>query len=141
VKYNSIDELSEKERKTLETRIFCHDLATVWRFVEEYFTKVDIRQLQRGKENPKIKMALIFRWYLGNSSRWATQGDESRKMDMQIWCGKSMGAFNRWVEGTQLEHWSSRTVVKVADKIMSEAAATIDNYINSQKNTAYVKEM
>jgi len=129
VRHASIDDLPEKEKKILETRIFRHDLVTVWKFVEEYFAKNDPKLLERAKTNPKLRMALIFRWYLGNSSRWAINGDEMRKMDMQIWCGKSMGAFNRWVSKTDLAQWSNRTVVKIADKIMREAAIVISaNY-------------
>jgi trans-AT polyketide synthase, acyltransferase and oxidoreductase domains len=44
-------------------------------------------------------MALVFRWYLGQSPVWANQGDADRKIDYQIWCGPAMGAFNEWVQG------------------------------------------
>ena len=132
-KHGSLDELAEKDKKTLETRILRADFDTIWGFVEEYFAKVDPRQLVKAKENPKLKMALTFRWYLGNSSRWAIRGDEQRKMDMQIWCGKSMGAFNHWVANTELEKWENRTVVKVAEKIMKEAALIIHEMTKSHK--------
>jgi len=45
-------------------------------------------------------MALVFRWYLGNGSRWAVEGTPDRVQDYQIWCGPAMGAFNRWVQGS-----------------------------------------
>ncbi len=48
-------------------------------------------------------MALVFRSYLGQSSRWAIQGTPDRKMDYQIWCGPAMGAFNQWVQNSFLE--------------------------------------
>ena len=41
----------------------------------------------RGNEEGKFKMSLVFRWYLGLSSRWARQGEVSRKKDFQIWSG------------------------------------------------------
>jgi trans-AT polyketide synthase/acyltransferase/oxidoreductase domain-containing protein len=31
------------------------------------------------------------------------RGDETRRMDYQIWCGPAMGAFNDWVRGSFLE--------------------------------------
>jgi trans-AT polyketide synthase, acyltransferase and oxidoreductase domains len=40
-------------------------------------------------------MALVFRAYLGLSSRWATAGDEQRRSDYQVWCGPAIGT---WVE-------------------------------------------
>ena len=49
-------------------------------------------------------MALVFRWYLGQSSRWANAGEPTRKLDYQVWCGPAMGAFNEWAKGSFLEH-------------------------------------
>ena len=68
-------------------------------------------------------MALIFRWYLGLSSRWSNVGEPGRQMDYQIWCGPSMGAFNDWVRGTYLEQPENRLVVDVAEQIMRGAAS------------------
>ena len=42
-------------------------------------------------------------------------------MDYQIWCGPSMGAFNDWVKGTDLEVVENRKVAVVAERIMWEA--------------------
>ena len=36
-------------------------------------------------------MALVFRWYLGMSSRWAIEGSVERRSDYQIWCGPAQG--------------------------------------------------
>lgn len=69
-----------------------------------------------------MKMALVFRWYLGSSSRWAVQGDPNRKFDMQIWCGQSMGAFNLWVKGTPLEKAENRHVGEVANLLLNSCA-------------------
>jgi hypothetical protein len=59
-------------------------------------------------------MALVFRWYLGLSSRWANAGEPTRQLDYQVWCGPAMGAFNEWVKGSVLEPPAHRTVVGVA---------------------------
>jgi hypothetical protein len=72
-----------------------------------------------------IKWPWFFRWYLGLSSRWAITGDESRKMDTQIWCGPGIGAFNAWTKGTFLEAPSERRVALVAANMMAGAAALI----------------
>ena len=69
-----------------------------------------------------MKMALVFRWYLGCSSRWAVQGDQNRKFDMQIWCGQAMGAFNLWVKGTALEKAENRHVGEVAKLLLNSCA-------------------
>ena len=67
-------------------------------------------------------MALIFRWYLGLSSRWSNTGEIGREMDYQIWCGPSMGAFNDWVRGSYLESPSRRRVADVNLQLLSGAA-------------------
>ena len=121
-RYPSIESIPANERMGIEKRLFRCDCATVWTYVQEYFSRVNPGRLTKAEKNPKLKMALIFRWYLGNSSRWAINGDLDRRMDMQIWCGKSMGAFNQWVRGTGLEAPENRTVVGVANAIMDGAA-------------------
>jgi PfaD family protein len=135
IRYNSLEELPDKEIKMLEGRLFHEDIGTVWTWVQEFFNRVDPSQIHRAASNAKYKMALIFRWYLGNSSRWAIKGDADRKMDMQIWCGRALGAFNKWVQGTELEPAENRTVVAVAGKIMNEAAYI--TMLNSFRHAGY----
>ena len=67
-------------------------------------------------------MALIFRWYLGLSSRWSNTGEKGREMDYQIWAGPSLGAFNSWVKGTYLEAYTERKAVDVALHLLKGAA-------------------
>jgi hypothetical protein len=66
-------------------------------------------------------MSLVFRWYLGLSSRWANAGEPGRKVDYQVWCGPAMGAFNEWTRGSYLESWSNRRVVTVARNLLHGA--------------------
>jgi hypothetical protein len=67
-------------------------------------------------------MALVFRWYLGLSSRWSNNGEPGREMDYQIWCGPSMGSFNDWTRGTYLEKPENRQAVDVALHLLTGAA-------------------
>ena len=78
--------------------------------------------IPQAEKNPKMKMSLVFRWYLGSSSRLAVRGDADRKFDMQIWCGQSMGAFNLWVRGTPLEQAENRHVGQVAKLLLDSCA-------------------
>ena len=68
-------------------------------------------------------MALAFRWYLSQTSRWPLAGDESRKLDYQVWCGPAMGAFNEWAKGSFLEKPEARDAVTVAFNLLAGAAA------------------
>ena len=94
----------------------------VWQDTVSFFNERDPAQIKRANKNPKRKMALVFRWYLGLSSRWSNRGIKGREMDYQIWCGPFMGAFNDWVRGTYLQHPQNRSVVDVAYHMMTGAA-------------------
>jgi trans-AT polyketide synthase/acyltransferase/oxidoreductase domain-containing protein len=120
--YESIEEIPQHERLKLEQQVFRSSLDEIWRQTEEHFNARDPHQIERAKDHPKRKMALIFRWYLGLSSRWSNSGDQGREADYQIWAGPAMGAFNDWVKGSYLEEVSNRKTVEVAWHIMSGAA-------------------
>ena len=97
-------------------------LEEVWEKTEAFFAERDPRENERADRDPKHKMALIFRWYLGLSSKWAIWGDVGRKMDYQIWCGPAMGAFNAWVKGSFLEAPENRSAVQIARNLLEGAA-------------------
>jgi PfaD family protein len=120
--YESLEELPAAERVRLERQIFRRGLDEVWRETVAFFRERDPDQLSRAEDNPKRRMALVFRWYLGLSSRWSNSGEAGREADYQIWCGPAMGAFNDWVRGSYLEDPDLRSVVDVADHLMLGAA-------------------
>lgn len=122
LKYESIDQIDPAERADLEKKIFQNDLDSIWAECVTFFTERDPSQLEKAQNNPKRKMALIFRWYLGLATHWGIQGIPERNLDYQIWCGPSMGAFNDWVRGTKLEAVENRKVVMVAEQLMIGAA-------------------
>ncbi|MCH9770345.1 MAG: PfaD family polyunsaturated fatty acid/polyketide biosynthesis protein [Gammaproteobacteria bacterium] len=121
-KYNSIDELPQKIKLKLEKDILQTSIETIWQQTYDYFMQRDAKTLADIDTNPKKKMALIFRWYLGNASRWAIQGETERQADYQIWCGPAMGAFNHWVQDSYLEPLPQRQVVQIALNILEGAA-------------------
>lgn len=122
MKYESIDDIPAAEREKLEKQTFRKPLEEVWQGCIEFFQERDPHQIERAQNNPKRKMALIFRWYLGLSSNWANAGIKERVSDMQIWCGPAMGAFNDWAKGTYLEAYENRTAADIAGHIMEGAA-------------------
>ena len=120
--YDSIEAISAKEREQLEKQVFRKGLDEIWAETAAFFEQRDPAQLERAIANPKRKMALIFRWYLGLSSRWSNIGEPGREIDYQIWCGPAMGSFNDWVRGTYLAEPQNRRVTDVADHLMTGAA-------------------
>ena len=120
--YDSIEAIPIDERQKLEKQIFRASLDDIWQTTMDFFEQRDPQMLARAKNNPKRKMALIFRWYLGLSSRWSNTGEKGREMDYQIWAGPSLGAFNSWVKGTYLEDYTQRKAVDVALHLLKGAA-------------------
>ena len=120
--YESIEAIPQEELEKLEKQVFRNSIDEIWRQTEEHFNARDPHQIERVKDNPRRKMALIFRWYLGLSSRWSNFGEKGREADYQIWAGPAMGAFNYWVKGSYLEEVSNRKTVEVAWHIMTGAA-------------------
>ncbi|OUR87883.1 2-nitropropane dioxygenase [Gammaproteobacteria bacterium 42_54_T18] len=119
--YDSIDDIPADERAKIEKQIFRSPLEDIWKGTVEFFEQRDPELIASAKGNPKRKMALIFRWYLGLSSRWANTGEPGREMDYQIWAGAALGAFNAWVKGSYLEPVENRRAVDVATHIMQGA--------------------
>lgn len=94
----------------------------VWAETRQYWEQRDPVVLELATRDPKYQMALVFRWYLGKSSRWAIDGDPDQVLDYQIWCGPAMGAFNSWVAGSYLEPCEHRNVDQVALNLLEGAA-------------------
>jgi len=122
-RYDSLDEIDAETRGQLESRYFHRSMDEVWQETRRYFADRDPGQIDKAQQDPKHKMALVFRWYFGHSQRAAMNGDERYRLDFQVHCGPSLGAFNEWVRGTSLQSWQSRHVDEIAERIMDGAAA------------------
>ncbi|MDZ8053966.1 MAG: PfaD family polyunsaturated fatty acid/polyketide biosynthesis protein [Aulosira sp. ZfuVER01] len=120
--YDSIEAIPLEEREKLEKQVFRKTIAEVWEGTAAYLSQKNPEKLGKAVNNPKLKMAVIFRWYLGLSSRWSNTGEKGREVDYQIWCGPAMGSFNDWVRGTYLAEPQNRKVVDVANHLMTGAA-------------------
>jgi PfaD family protein len=121
-RYEAVETLPAQERADLEENLFRAPVAAVWREIEAFFGASDPAQLERAGRDPRHRMALLFRWYLGQSSQWPVQGAADRVMDYQIWSGPAMGAFNDWVRGSFLEDPGQRSVRQIALNLMEGAA-------------------
>jgi trans-AT polyketide synthase/acyltransferase/oxidoreductase domain-containing protein len=120
--YESLEQLPTSQRALLERDYLRCTLDEAWEKTRKFFEKRDPSQNARAATDAKHRMALVFRSYLGQASKWANAGEPGRKVDYQIWCGPAMGAFNEWVRGSFLESWRHRTVVTVGMNIMLGAA-------------------
>src|SRR5262249_57357145 len=104
-----------------EQELFRAPIDAIWNETQAFWRERDPKQLERASREPKHKMALVFRWYLGMSSRWANAGEPTRQVDYQVWCGPAMGAFNEWTKGTFLEQPENRRVGARGRNLMHRA--------------------
>jgi len=118
----SLEAMPEADRISLEQKVLGRSVEEIWNDTVAFFQDRDPTEIDRANQDPKHKMALVFRWYLFMGAQWARSGEESRRGDYQIWCGPAMGAFNEWVKGSFLEPMENRTVVQVALNLLEGAA-------------------
>ncbi len=124
-KYKSLNAIPPDQKESLEKGYFKKSLDGVWNDTRAFFRERDPQQLIRAENDSKHQMALVFRSYLGQSSKWANAGVPDRKIDYQIWCGPAMGAFNEWVKGTFLEDYQNRRVVTIALNVLFGTAVQL----------------
>jgi trans-AT polyketide synthase/acyltransferase/oxidoreductase domain-containing protein len=123
-RYPSLDAIPAAIRAKVEGQILRATFEEAWVSTRAFWLTRDAGEVTRAEADPKHKMALVFRAYLGQASRWAITGESDRRIDYQIWCGPAMGAFNRWVEGSFLAPTEARTATQVALNLL-EGAATV----------------
>ena len=123
--YSSWEAIPEAERVQVEKTYFRATFDEIWTTTKEFFIRRDATQLPKAEADPKHRMALVFRWYLGLSSRWANSGEPGRQLDYQVWCGPSMGAFNEWAKGSFLEEPRNRAVTTLAFNLLYGACVVL----------------
>lgn len=106
----------------IENRYFGRSFDQVWQETRTYYLARRPTEVEKAEAQPRHKLALVFRRYFSLSSRWAQEGEESQRANFQIQCGPALGAWNRYVQGTDLESWRSRHVDLVANVLMDGAA-------------------
>ncbi|PRQ09349.1 PfaD family polyunsaturated fatty acid/polyketide biosynthesis protein [Enhygromyxa salina] len=119
----SWEQIPADERRKVEQQHLRASFDAAWESTRRFWAERDPAEIAKADADPRHKLALVFRSYLGQSSRWAIIGQEDRRTDFQIWCGPAMGAFNAWTAGSFLAAPEARTVVQVARNLIEGAAA------------------
>jgi trans-AT polyketide synthase/acyltransferase/oxidoreductase domain-containing protein len=117
--HESLESIDAKTRQQIEERYFKRSLDDVYAEVRKAYPAAEI---ERAERNAKHRMALIFRRYFKDSTRWALAGDANHKVDFQIHCGPALGAFNQWATARGIGGWRSRQVDRIAEALMTETA-------------------
>ncbi len=129
--FDSLDDIPAKTSKQIQETYFKRSFDQVWdetkAYLREHAQEGDIAKAQ---ENPKHKMALIFRWYFAYSTSLAFLGKKEERVNYQVQTGPALGAFNQWVKGTRLEPWANRHVDEIGIMLMEAAAQHLSNRFN-----------
>lgn len=124
--YDSWEDIPEGTRRQLQQTYFKKTVDEVWRDTEDYLLRTGRHaELDRARRSPKRRMALIFRWYYGYTSRLSFADTPSDNANLQVHTGPALGAFNQWVRGTPLARWRDRHVDQIATVLMREGAALL----------------
>lgn len=128
----SLEEIDSQTRQSLESFFFKQTFEEVWEETERYFlSRNQQSEIDKANQNPKHKMALVFRWYFAFSIRLAIQGVPGESSNYQIHSGPAMGAFNQLVRGTDLEDWQNRHVDRIAHFLLSETAKLLTQKLDA----------
>ncbi|MDA5141722.1 ACP S-malonyltransferase [Streptomyces sp. AD681] len=130
--YDGLEAIDAKLRRTIEDGWFHRELEQVWKETREYYLRAGRPQeVERAEQDPRHRMALVFRWYFVHSTRMAMRGDPAERVNYQIHTGPAIGAFNRFAAGTALADWRNRHVDAVAEALMAGAARVLQDRISS----------
>jgi trans-AT polyketide synthase/acyltransferase/oxidoreductase domain-containing protein len=124
--YDGLDAIPGKTRSLLERTYFGKSIEEVWDEVRAYLrSQGRDADIDRADAEPKRKMALVFRWYFFHTTRLAMNGDGSGQVNYQVQTGPALGAFNQWVDGTELASWRHRHVDRIGLMLLDGAAEHI----------------
>lgn len=120
--HESLEEIEPSLRRQIEERYFKRSFEEVFADVRASYRATEVARAERL---PKHRMALVFKRYFRDTTRWALAGDLEHKVDFQVHCGPALGAFNQWVAGGELASWRNRHPDVIADRLMAETASLL----------------
>ncbi|NGO11410.1 PfaD family polyunsaturated fatty acid/polyketide biosynthesis protein [Streptomyces sp. HC44] len=127
--YDSWEEIPQEVRRQIQDAYFKKSVDEVWRETCERLLKTGREsEIERAERSPKRRMALIFRWYYGYSSRLSFSDTDSDRANVQIHTGPALGAFNQWARGGPWESWRNRHPDRIARELMREASSMLSQY-------------
>ena len=120
--YSCLQAIPADERARVEKDMLRCSFEEAWLSTRAFWQVADAEEIEKAEADPHHLMALVFRSYLGQSSKWSIAGTPERRSDYQIWCGPAMGAFNAWTAGSFLAEPANRGVVQIARNLLEGAA-------------------
>ncbi|GAA2489967.1 PfaD family polyunsaturated fatty acid/polyketide biosynthesis protein [Streptomyces longisporus] len=127
--HDSWEEIPQETRRQIQDAYFKKSADEVWRETCEHLRNTGREsEIERAERSPKRRMALMFRWYYGYSSRLSFMDTDFDRTNVQIHTGPALGAFNQWARGTPWENWRNRHPDRMARDLMREASSILSGY-------------
>ncbi|WLQ38959.1 PfaD family polyunsaturated fatty acid/polyketide biosynthesis protein [Streptomyces laculatispora] len=124
--YESWEEIPQAIRRQIQDAYFKKSVDEVWRETCEHLRKTGrASEIERAERSPKRRMALVFRWYYGYTSRLSFLDTDLDRANVQIHTGPALGAFNQWARGAPWESWRNRHPDRIAMQLMREASSIL----------------
>ncbi|MCA1227911.1 PfaD family polyunsaturated fatty acid/polyketide biosynthesis protein [Saccharopolyspora sp. 6M] len=124
--YDGWEQIPLRTRELVERTYFRRSAEEVWDEVCAHLrSRGREAQIAQAEQQPKLKLARLFRWYFHYSTKLAMSGDEHDKVNRQVHTGPALGAFNDWVRGTELHPWQHRHVDEIGRLLLDGAVETI----------------
>jgi trans-AT polyketide synthase/acyltransferase/oxidoreductase domain-containing protein len=128
--YDCIEDIDTKISQQIQRYYFGRSFNEVYQEIKEHYSRKNIKELDNIESSPKHKMAVIFKEYFRLSTKAALIGDATNKVNFQIMCGPSLGAFNQWAKKTELKDWRNRHIDEIGVRLIQEAEYIIKNRIS-----------
>jgi trans-AT polyketide synthase, acyltransferase and oxidoreductase domains len=100
-RYDGLDQIPETTRKKIQEKYFGRTFEEIFEELKDYYLDKNSGQIEKAARNPKHKMALVFKWYFRETTQLSLKGDKNNRVNYQVHCGPSLGAFNQSVKGTK----------------------------------------
>jgi len=127
----SLEEIDSKTMEKNERNFFQRSVNEVWQETRDRIGRSSPKRLADLENNPRKRMATIFKWYFALCTRLTLTGDTNRKVDYQVHVGPALGAFNEWALKHGLANWCARYVADIGELLMQEAAELFVERVSS----------
>lgn len=114
----SLEQIAPDTRRTIEEIYFRKSFEQIW---AELLAEGG-PEIAKAQQQPRHKMALVFRWYFRRSLQLVAHDHVEQRVDFQIYCGSAMGALNQWLSHTEQEDWRNRHVDQIAQRLIYATA-------------------
>jgi trans-AT polyketide synthase, acyltransferase and oxidoreductase domains len=125
--YRTCDGLEDMDGKTRQSveRYLGRGIDQAWEEACEYLRASNPDLLARARQDPKVRMARVFKTYFARTVDLALRGDHADQVNFQVHCGPAMGAVNAFARGTDLQDWQARHVDVLAGRLIDQAGRVL----------------